>query len=97
MPDGVLDQRLNQHRRNANLTDVGGDVVFDDDSIAGPRALQFQIRSDRGEFFAERRHSGAARAQRVAEHAGELENQFLGAFGLYGGRLRDDVERIEQK
>ena len=97
MPDGIFDQRLNQQRRHANRSDIGRDIAFDADAIARSRALQFQVRCDRGEFLAQRRHPRAAGAQRISEHACQLQDQLLGALGLYRRRFRDHIERIEQK
>ena len=94
--DRVLDDRLHEERRQADLPGLGGCVDRDLELRAEARLLQREVALDVAEFLGERDELLRAR-QRPAHVVGERDDQPPRAFGVGADEACDRVQAVEDE
>src|SRR5581483_12463224 len=94
--DGVLDERLDEERRQRHAKRLGGRVDLDLKLRAEPRLLEREVAAHVPELLLER-HELTRSRQRPAAVVGEGEDQLARAIRIGADEARDRVQAVEEK
>ena len=97
MADRVLDQRLNEHRRNGGVLHLGSDIHLDLELIAETNLLDLEVMLKKGELFSQRDLLPVLRLQRHAQQIAEMLDHAAGQLRIALHVRRDGIERVEEK
>jgi hypothetical protein len=89
---GVLDQRLQDERRHANLVEPRLDLDGVAQPIAEARPLYLQVIDDHLDLARERNRIGRRARQHLAQQAGQPLHRLLGESRLLRDQAGDRVE-----
>src|SRR5204863_1934040 len=94
--DGVLDERLDEERRQLHLARLGCCVDLDLELRAEARLLEREVTADVLELFGERRELARAR-ERPATVVREGEHELSRPVGVRADEARDRVQAVEEE
>ena len=97
VPDGILDQRLQDHRRDHSRVGAGLDNNIHAECVAEARLHQGHVQREHEQFVAKRDLVNLARAQGGPKQFPQLFQQLVGSLRVPVQGGRDRVQRVEEE
>ena len=97
MPDGVLDERLQDQGRHQDVVESGFDVQLHGEPVLKTHLFDLQIAFEEGEFLAQRHFLGVGLFQADAQQFAEPGYDPVGILWILMDQGGDDMERVKQE
>src|SRR5439155_20832297 len=94
---GVLDQRLQQQRRNEAGLSVGFHVLLDGETFSEPETLDLEVRLRQRELFFDRNALSFPQRQTLSQELRKVKTHCASSDRVGPGESGDRVQAVEQK